>query len=526
MASPQQTSSEDEALLKRGSVVATGTLLSRMTGFLRDVVLANIFGASAAADAFFLAFRVPNFFRRMLAEGAFSQGFVPVLAGFLKGPRPALLRFVSVIQGNFLMVLVPVCVLGVLLAPWLMALFAPGFGVDDPRRSLSIDVLRITFPYLGFMALSAYCAAILNCHSRFAVPALAPVLLNLCLIAAALFFVSSVNPAVMALAYAVLIAGLLQLGVQMLAVGRLGLLTRPRVDFSHEGSRSVVRLMGPAMLSASAGQLNSLIDAMLASFLVVGSVSWLYYSDRLFELPLGIIAVGLSTALLPSLSRLAGEDDQSGFTRTLVQGMRLALLFGLPAAAGLFMLSEPLIATIFGHGALTAHDVRMAALSLEAYSLGLVALMLVKVCAPAWFARLDTKTPLRYALIAVAANIVLNLLLIGHLAHVGLALATSLAAVLHAWLLLRGLGAQGLLPEAKRLIVYTCKLGIAALLMLLFLYWLQPQSAFWFEAGVAGRAAYLAALVFGAAAVYFAALFAFGFRIKHLRGEADKAVGN
>jgi len=519
MSSPPQTSSEDEALWKRGSVVAGGTLLSRVTGFLRDVVLANIFGASAAADAFFLAFRVPNFFRRMLAEGAFSQGFVPVLAGVLKGPREELLRFVSVIQGNFLTALVPVCVLGVLLAPWLMTLFAPGFDALDPRRGLSVDVLRITFPYLGCMALAAYCAAILNSHARFAVPALAPVLLNICLIAAALFFVSRANPAVMVLAYAVMVAGVLQLGVQMLAVGRLGLLTRPRVDFSHEGSRSVVRLMGPAVLSASAGQLNSLIDAALASFLVVGSVSWLYYSDRLFELPLGMIAVGLGTALLPSLSRLARDGDQAGFARTLAQGMRLALLFGLPAAVGLFVLAEPLIATIFGHGALTAHDVRMAALSLQAYSVGLVALMLVKVCVPAWFARLDTRTPLRYALIAVAANIALNLLLIGYLAHVGLALATSLAAVLHAWLLLRGLGAQGLVPDVRRLCQFALKLGVAALLMLVFLYWVGPDAAFWFEADVWSRAARLAVKVLGAAAVYFIALFALGLRFKHLRGQ-------
>ncbi|MCY4276558.1 MAG: murein biosynthesis integral membrane protein MurJ [Gammaproteobacteria bacterium] len=522
MGSPQQISSEDEALLKRGSVVATGTLLSRVTGFLRDVVLANIFGASAAADAFFLAFRVPNFFRRMLAEGAFSQGFVPVLASYLKAARPQLSRFLSVIQGNFLMLLVPVCALGVLLAPWLMSVFAPGFDALDARRDISVDVLRITFPYLGCMALAAYCAAILNSHSQFAVPALAPVLLNICLIAAALFFVSSVDPAVTALAYAVVVAGILQLGVQMLAVGRLGLLTRPRVDFSDEGSRSVVRLMGPAMLSASAGQLNSLIDAVLASFLVVGSVSWLYYSDRLFELPLGIIAVGLGTALLPSLSRLVREDDQAGFTRTLAQGIKLALLFGLPAAAGLFVLSEPLIATIFGHGALTAHDVRMAALSLEAYSVGLVALMLVKVCAPAWFARLDTKTPLRYALVAVAANIMLNLLLIGHLAHVGLALATSFASVLHAWLLLRGLGTQGLVRDARHLCLYTLKLGLATLLMLLLLRWLQPDAAFWFEAEPWRRAASLAALVLGAVVIYFSALFALGLRMRHLRGHGTE----
>ena len=522
MSPTPQTDQEDSALLKKSSVVATGTLLSRITGFARDVVLANIFGASAAADAFFAAFRVPNFFRRMLAEGAFSQGFVPVLAGYLKSPRADLLRFVSVIQGNFLLILLPVCLLGVLLAPWLMMLFAPGFEPGDPRREASVEVLRIAFPYLGFMALAAYCAAILNSNARFAVPALAPVLLNLCLISAALFYVSSAHPAVTALAYAVVVAGVLQLGVQMLAVGRLGLLTPPRVEFRHEGSRRVIRLMGPAMLSASAGQLNALIDAMLASFLVVGSVSWLYYSDRLFELPLGIIAVGLGTALLPSLSKLAQDDDQAGFIDTLGQGMRLALLFGLPAAAGLFTLSEPLIATIFGHGALTAHDVRMAALSLEAYSIGLVALMLVKVCAPAWFARLDTKTPLRFALVAVGVNILLNLLLIRHLAHVGLALATSAAAMVHAWLLVRGLGLQGLVPPLRPLMAFVAKLLAATLLMLLLIWWLRPDSAFWFSAGVPERAIRLVILVGLAFVGYFSALYILGVRTRSVLARRSK----
>lgn len=506
-----------QALLKRGTVVASGTLLSRITGFMRDIVFANIFGASAASDAFFAAFRVPNFFRRMLAEGAFSQGFIPVLAGYLRQPTPELRAFLSIIQGNFLLVLIPVCVIGVMAAPWLMMVFAPGFDADDPRRALASDVLRVTFPYLGFIALAAYCAAILNSSGRFALTSLAPVLLNVCLIGAALFFVSSFNPAVMALAYAVIIAGVAQLAVQLIGVKRLGLLTRPRVSFSHQGGRSVVRLMGPAMLSASAGQLNSLIDSMLASFLIVGSVSWLYYSDRLFELPLGIIAVGLGTALLPSLSKFAQEGDQRGFTGTLAQGIRVALLFGLPSAAGLFFLSEPLIATIFGHGALTEQDVRMASLSLEAYSIGLVALMLVKVGAPAWFARHDTKTPLRFALVAVAVNIILNLLLIRYLAHVGLALATSIAALVHAWLLFRGLGSQGLIHDIKGLLWFGLRLVLATASMLLVLWWLRPESGYWFEAGIVERAMQLVMLVLVAATTYFATAGVLGLRMRDIR---------
>ena len=504
-------------LLKKGTVVASGTLLSRITGFIRDIIFANIFGASVASDAFFAAFRVPNFFRRMLAEGAFSQGFIPVLAGYVKQPTPELRAFLSVIQGNFLVVLIPFCLIGVLAAPWLMMVFAPGFDAADPRRALASDVLRVTFPYLGFIALAAYCAAILNSNARFAVTSLAPVLLNVCLIGAALFFVSSFNPAVMALAYAVIVAGVAQLGVQFIAVSRLGLLTRPKVDFSNEGSRSVIRLMGPAMLSASAGQLNSLIDSMLASFLVVGSVSWLYYSDRLFELPLGIIAVGLGTALLPSLSKFAQEGDQEGFTSALSQGIRIALLFGLPSAAGLFFLSDPLIATVFGHGAITDHDVRMASLSLEAYSIGLVALMLVKVATPAWFARHDTKTPLKFALVAVIVNIVLNLLLIRYLAHVGLALATSIAAVVHAWLLFRGLGAQGLIHDVRAVLWFVLRLVLATASMILVLWWLRPEAGYWLEAGVFEKALQLSTLVFAGAGTYFVTAGMLGVRMRDLR---------
>ncbi len=506
-----------QTILRKGTVVASGTLLSRVTGFIRDMVFANIFGASVAADAFFAAFRVPNFFRRMLAEGAFSQGFIPVLAGYLKQPTPELRAFLSVIQGNFLLVLIPLCVIGVMVAPWLMMVFAPGFDADDPRRTLASDVLRVTFPYLGFIALAAYCAAILNSNARFAVTSLAPVLLNVCLIGAALFFVSSFDPSVMALAYGVIVAGIAQLGVQLIGVSKLGLLTRPRVNFSDQGSRSVLRLMGPAMLSASAGQLNSLIDSILASFLIVGSVSWLYYSDRLFELPLGIIAVGLGTALLPSLSKFAEEGNQERFTGALGQGVRIALLFGLPSAAGLFYLSEPLIATIFGHGALTDHDVRMASLSLEAYSIGLVALMLVKVGAPAWFARHDTKTPLKFALVAVAVNILLNLLLIRFLAHVGLALATSIAAIVHAWLLFHGLGALGLIHGIRALLWFGLRLLLATASMVLVLWWLCPQANYWFEAGAMERSVRLCMLVLVAVFTYFAIAVLLGLRMKDIR---------
>ena len=329
------------SLARQGSVVAGMTLASRLSGFARDVALSHLFGAGAAADAFFVAFRIPNFFRRLFAEGAFAQAFVPVLADYQRGPAAALRRFVQIMAGNLALVVGLLSVLGVLGAPILVLVFAPGFADEPIRATLTADLVRITFPYLGFISLTAFAGAVLNSHGRFAVPAFTPVLLNLTLIIAALAIAPGLDEPVLALAWGVFVAGLVQLLFQLRPLSQLELLAGLRVDYTDSGARRVGRLLVPAVFASSASQVNSLIDVMLASTLTTGSISWLYYADRLLELPVGLVAVALGTVLLPSLSRLASASNEAGFATTLGWGIRLAAFFGLPAAAALWMLSVP-----------------------------------------------------------------------------------------------------------------------------------------------------------------------------------------
>ena len=344
-------------LSKQGGVVAGMTLASRISGFVRDVVLSNFFGATGVADAFFVAFRIPNFFRRLFAEGAFSQAFVPVASGYVeRGDRAALVRFVKVMGGDFALLLTIISVLGVFAADWLIALFAPGFWNDDGRLTLAGDMLRVTFPYLGFISLTAFAAGLLNSHHHYAVPAFTPVLLNLCLIAAALWGTPLFAEPVMALAWGVLVAGIVQWLFQLPALARIELLVTPVINWQHEGVRRVGKLMLPAVFAASVSQINALVGTILASLLVTGSISWLYYSDRLLELPIGLVAIAIGTVLLPNLSRLHAAGSTEQFSRSLEWGMRMGALFGAPAAAALYLLALPLITTIFFHGAMTRLD--------------------------------------------------------------------------------------------------------------------------------------------------------------------------
>lgn len=490
------------SVVRQGSVVSAMTLLSRISGFLRDIVLSNFFGASAVADAFFVAFRIPNFFRRLFAEGAFNQAFVPVLARYRDGRREELVAFIEVMSGNLALVLGIVVVAGMLLAPGLILLFAPGFWQDDERYSLATGMVRITFPYLGFISLTAFAGAVLNSHHRFALPAFTPVLLNLSLISAALFATAHFETPVFALAWGVFFAGVAQLCFQLPSLRRLGLLHLPRINFRHEGARKVGRLLLPAMFAASVSQINALIDTMLASTLITGSISWLYYADRLLELPIGLVAVALGTVLLPNLSRLDSQSDLDGFRVTLDWGVRVGLFLGIPAAAALYALSLPLIAGIYLHGALSVVDAQMAALALQAFAVGLVPLVLVKVLAPAFFAREDTMTPFRIARVAVAVNIVLNLALFKILGHVGLALATSASAWVNAMLLWRALALDDRLRLSQATKIMLLRCAAAAILMVAVIAWLIPEASWWLSATVAERSLWLLLAVTVGGAVY------------------------
>jgi len=510
------TERESQDVAVQGSVVAGMTFLSRISGFVRDVMLSHFFGASGVADAFFVAFRIPNFFRRLFAEGAFNQAFVPVLIRYRDGSRTQLLEFVRVMSGNLSVALGVVVVLGVFGAPVLVAVFAPGFWGDEQRFDLAAQMVRITFPYLGLISLTAFAGALLNSHHRYAVPAFTPVLLNVSLILAVLLVAGRFEQPVFALAWGVLFAGVAQLLFQLPSLTRLGLLVRPTPNLQHEGAKRVGTLLLPAVFAASASQVNALIDTMLASTLMTGSISWLYYSDRLLELPIGLVAVALGTVLLPNLSRLDSSHDVTGFSATLDWGVRVGVCFGIPATAALYVLAVPLIATIFMHGALTEIDARMAALSLQAFAAGLLPLVLVKVLAPGYFSRQDTKTPFRIAVIAVVVNVVLNLALFRVMGHVGLALATTTAAWVNALLLWRGL-IQTDRYRPTRLAGLTALRGVlATMVMVSALVLLLPEPAQWLQASTMERAWWLALAVTGGTLVYGIVLFLAGARPQHL----------
>ena len=510
---------EHPPLLRSSLVVGGMTMLSRALGLLRDVVIAVFIGATANADAFFVAFKVPNFLRRLFAEGAFSQAFVPVLAEYReRGSHAAvreLLARVAGALGGSLLLLTGLAVIG---APVVTAVFAPGFLGDPHKYALAADMLRITFPYLFLISMTGFCGAVLNSYGRFAVPAFTPVLLNLSLIAAALFGAPLLEEPVFALAWGVLLAGVVQLLFQLPFLYQLELAPGPKWDIRHPGVRRIAALMAPALFGVSVGQINLLLDTVLASFLPTGSVSWLYYSDRLMALPLGVIGVAIATVILPRLSRLRAGEDSRQFAATLDWAMRSVLLVGLPAGAALAVLAGPILASLFQYGALTAADVAMAALSLQAYSLGLLAFMLVKVLAPGFYAQQNLAAPVRIGIIAMAANMVMNLLFVAPLhflwgiGHAGLALATSLAAYLNAALLLRGLLRNGALKFQPGWGQFLLRLGLATLVMVAVLSISAPDIGEWSTWEPLERALRLALLVLEGLLAYLAIHFLLGTR--------------
>ena len=444
----QSSDAEQAPLNRRAGTVAGMTLLSRISGLVRDIALAYLFGASAAADLFFVAFRIPNFFRRLFAEGAFNQAFVPVLMEYKAKGQSELRLFLGQLSGVFALTLTLVVIAGLAFAGPLAALFAPGF-IDQPTLFAQLtELVRITFPYLGLISLTAYAGALLNAHGRFALPAFTPVMLNVCLTLAALLGLMGhlQSPPIVILAWGVLVAGVLQCLIQLPSLARLHLLPKPVVATSHPGMKQVGHLLVPAIFSASVGQINALVNTMIASTLATGSIAWLYYADRLLELPVGLIAVALGTVMLPHLSRLVTEEDERGFLQTVNWGFGLGLMLGLPAAIALYLLAEPLLAFLymsFAGSAMTAFDVEMAGQALQMFAFALPGFVLVKVLAPAFFAHQDTKTPFRFALAAVVVNLIGSLATFQSLGHVGLALATALSAWTHAGLLYVGLQRRG-----------------------------------------------------------------------------------
>ncbi len=503
-------------LLRAVATVSSLTFVSRVLGFVRDFFIARTFDVGSGTDAFFVAFRIPNLLRRMFAEGAFSQAFVPILSEYRNRQSPdETRRLVDVIATTLFLSLVVVTAIGILAAPVIGYVFAPRWFHDRPDQfALTVALLRITFPYILFISLVALGAGVLNTLGRFGVPAFTPVLLNVSFIVAAAFFAEHFAEPVEALAWAVFAGGALQLAFQLPFLWRAGMLPRWRLDLRHPGMRRVLKLMGPALFGVSASQLSLVINSIFASFLVTGSVTWLYYAERLMELPAGVLGVAVGTILLPNLSRHYANGTLEEYARLMDWGLRITLLLAVPAAAALAVLAVPLIATLFHYGQFGAEDVLMARRALVAYSLGLVGMILVKILAPGFYARQNVMTPVKIGLLTLLATQLMNLAFIVPLKHAGLALAIGLGACLNAGLLYRTLRRTGIYVPQPGWAAFSAKVACAVALMAAALFFAMGPGEWWLQAPWQHKVPAIAALVLGGALAYGAALFALGFRVR------------
>ena len=502
-------------LLKSLAAVSSMTLLSRILGFVRDTVVARAFGAGLATDAFFVAFKIPNLLRRLFAEGAFSQAFVPILAEYKNRRGETDTRLlVDHVSGLLALALAVVTLLGIAAAPLIVYVSAPGFAATPDKFALTVDLLRITFPYIFFISLVSLAGGILNTYSRFSVPALTPALLNLTFIGFALLGAPYFDPPVKALAWAVFCGGVLQLAFQVPFLLRLKMMPRFKLNFRDAGVWRVMKQMGPAVFGVSIGQISLLINIVFASFLVSGSVSWLYYADRLMEFPTGLLGVALGTILLPSLAKHYANQSLDEYSKLLDWGLRLTLMLALPAAAALAVLAVPLIATLFHYGQFSVHDVMMTRNALVAYSVGLLGLILVKVLAPGFYARQNIRTPVKIAIIALAATQAMNFAFIGWLQHAGLALAIGLGACLNAGLLYRKLRQFNIYSPQPGWVLFALKILLAIAAMSACLWFAAGSNAVWLTATGFAKVLRLCGVVLLGAATYFAVLWLLGFRLR------------
>lgn len=512
-------------LLRSSFTVGGMTLLSRVFGLLRDIVLATVFGASGGTDAFLVAFKIPNFMRRLFGEGAFSQAFVPVFSEYKETRDEAALKdLVNHVAGTLGGFLLALSALGMIFAPAMVYLFAPGFTDNAAQSQLTAELLRITFPYIFFIALVAFAGGILNSFQQFAVPAFTPVLLNICLIASVYLLAPYFEEPLMALAWGVALAGATQLLLQFPFLLKLGLMPVPKIKRGHEGVKKIIRLMIPAIVGSSVAQINLLLDTVIASFLITGSVTWLYYSDRLLEFPLGVLGIAIATVILPTLSQQHARASADHFNQTLNWALRLVTLITIPACVGLFILAGPILASLFEYGKFSANDTYFASLSLMAYMLGLPAFISIKILAPGYYARQDTRTPVRIGITAMVSNMIMNIAFVVPLVmldyeapHVGLALATSLSAYINAMLLYSGLRSSNVfLPEAGWL-AWIFRVCIAATAMAAVVIWLTPDAIQWSQWQLNERLINLSTIILSGAFVYFLLLWLQGLRPEQLK---------
>ena len=499
-------------------VVSAMTMLSRIAGLVRDMVYLNLFGANALMDTFLVAFKIPNFLRRLFAEGAFSQAFVPVLSEY-KSQRGdvAVKDLVDRVAGTLGLVLSVISALAMVASPLVIWLFAPGFHKDPFKFQLASDMLRLTFPYILLISLTAFAGAILNSYGRFGAAAFTPVLMNAVMIASAWWLTPHMNPPVMGLAWGVLAAGIVQLLFQVPYLMEIGMMPRFKLGFNDPGVKRILNLMIPAIFGVSVSQINLLLDTILATMLVTGSVSWLYGAERLTELPLGLIGIAVATVILPSLSTKHAEKSLDEFTAMLDWALRVVVLVGVPASLAMMVLAQPLIAALFLHGAFTATDVAKTASALQALSGGILAFMMIKVFAPGYYSRQDTKTPVRIGIIAMVANMAFNLMLVWHFKHVGLAAASTMSAFLNAGMLYWGLHKRGVYRLGSHWIVIGWRYLGANVAMVLVLLWITPPSSYWLQGSWHLKVPYILGICVVGIVAYFAALLALGFRFKEIR---------
>ena len=512
-------------LLKSLAAVSSLTMLSRVLGFVRDTIIARTFGAGVASDAFVVAFKLPNLLRRIFAEGAFSQAFVPILAEYkTQQGEEATRTFLAYVAGLLTLVLALVTLLGILAAPWIVWVSAPGFADEPERFALTTDLLRVTFPYILLISLSSLVGAVLNTWNRFSVPAFVPTLLNVSMIVFSLWLTPYFDPPIMALGWAVLVGGLAQFLWQLPALKKTGMLVLPRLSLRDTGVWRVLKQMGPAIFGVSVSQISLIINTIFASFLVAGSVSWMYYADRLMELPSGVLGVALGTILLPALAKTYASADREEYSKLLDWGLRLCLLLVLPCTLALAILAEPLIVSLFQYGKFTAHDSAMTQQALVAYSVGLLALILVKILAPGFYAQQNIKTPVRIAIVSLLATQAMNALFVFglDLKHAGLALAISLAACLNAGLLYWQLRARRMYQPQPGWWLFLLKVVVAVAVMVVVLLALLQVMPAWSTGDMLMRLLRLGGLVLAGLLTYFGMLAVLGFRPRDF---ARRAVG-
>ena len=493
------------------------TMISRILGFVRDTLIARIFGAGIMTDAFFVAFKIPNLLRRLFAEGAFSQAFVPILAEY-KNQRgevqtKELIDHVTTLLG---LILVGVAILGMLAAPAVVYLSAPGFVNEPEKFNITVDLLQIIFPYIFFISLVSLAGGVLNTYSKFSVPAFTPTLLNISFIVASLFFAPYFNPPIKVLAWAVFVGGILQLAFQVPFLIKIGMLPRYRLNIKDPGVWRILKLMGPAVFGVSIAQISLLINTIFASFLVSGSVSWLYYADRLMEFPTGLLGVALGTILLPSLAKAYADKSPQEYSQLMDWGLRLTLLLALPAAVALAVLAVPLVSSLFFYGAFTENDMWMTRQALMAYSLGLLGLIMVKVLAPGFYARQNIKTPVKIAIFTLFSTQIMNIIFVYFLdlKHTGLALSIGLGACINATLLFYHLRKANIYTPLAGWFLFFIKIFLAILVMAASLYFASGSAQSWIHYSLSERLLNLVGLVMLGVVSYFGVLFILGFRLK------------